>query len=169
MIHNARHTLLRNCGMTSFVDACERGNLPEAQRLLRQGGVNIHAYNDVAFRRACWNGQLQVAKWLFELGGVNIHAANDYAFQRACGHGHLEVARWLYGLGGVDIHANDDFAFTMACALHFQCCLARWLIAMEPEWAWPADGIRILQTWTPARDVWFRAVVGGDHHQCPTR
>jgi hypothetical protein len=125
---------------------------------LRLGGVNIHANEDRCFRQACGNGHLVIARWLFNLGGVNTHAVNDDAFRWACGKGYLVVAQWLFSLGDVDIHARNDAAFQWACASG-HLGLGRWLCALDPEWDWPADGLRSLQTWTPARDAWMRTVL----------
>jgi hypothetical protein len=44
--------------------------------------------------------------------------------------------------------------------------VAKWLIAMEPEWAWPAEGMRALQTWSQPRDAWMRAVLGLRRSAC---
>jgi hypothetical protein len=67
-------------------------------------GLDIHFYDDLAFRSACWGGNLETAQWLVSLGGVDIHADNDFAFYTACENGHLETAQWLVSQGGVDIH-----------------------------------------------------------------
>jgi hypothetical protein len=102
---------------------------------------------------------LEVAQWLLSLGGVNIHSDDELAFVGACGSGHLEVAQWLFSLGGVDIHVGDDEAFRWACDCMPAEGAGRWLIAADPEWAWPADRLRALKTWSRPRDVWMRAVL----------
>jgi hypothetical protein len=35
--------------------------------LVGLGGVDVHDYNDFAFRRACEYGRLEVARWLLSL------------------------------------------------------------------------------------------------------
>jgi hypothetical protein len=119
------------------------------------GRVN---HNDNLFQRACRNGHLVVAQWLLSLGGVDIHAYDDEAFGWACHNGHLVVAQWLHGLGGVNTHAANEFAFAAACK-GGDLRTGRWLVALEPDWPWPAYGMRALQTCSPARDAWMRAVV----------
>jgi hypothetical protein len=37
--------------------------------------------------------------------------------------------------------------------------LGRWLLAMDPSWDWPLEGLRALQTWSGPRDAWMRAVL----------
>jgi len=67
------------------------------------GGVDIHAYNDDAFRHSCIYGHLAVAQWLYGLGGVDIHAKDDYAFRESCSYGHLAVDQWLCQ---IRLHSN---------------------------------------------------------------
>jgi hypothetical protein len=59
------------------------------------GGVDVHTYQEYAFRKTCGNGHLSVVKWLYGFGGVNIHLKNDEAFREACHNGHLSMAQWL--------------------------------------------------------------------------
>lgn len=82
----------------AFQWACEAGQLPVAQWLVDQSGIDVHANLDSAFRSACCGGHLGVAQWLVEQGGVDIHACLDNALYIACIHGHRAVALWLVGL-----------------------------------------------------------------------
>jgi hypothetical protein len=110
----------------TIVRACGDGHLPVARSLYSLGGVDIHAENDLAFRRACLWGRLSMAQWLHSLGGVDIHAHVDCAFGLACGNGRLETAQWLHSLGGVDIHAKNDVTFRDAC-VNGHLATAQWL------------------------------------------
>ena len=106
-----------------FLSACERGDLETAKTLVSH--VNIHAYDESAFRWTCRNGQLEVAKWLLTQG-IDIHADNEVAFRYACYNGHLEVAKWLL-TQGVHIHADDEGAFRYACYNGY-LEVAKWLV-----------------------------------------
>jgi hypothetical protein len=165
-------------------DACARGDLQQVKQMHDEGAVDIHACDDAAFRTACGCGHLKVAKWLFSLGGVNVHVHDDWAFRYACSNrhllvaewllslggvqhdrafltacekGHCDVAQWLYGLGGVDIHACGDHAARFAPFINR--FLARWLISLDPGWAWPAESVRALRVWCAPRDAWMRSVI----------
>ena len=95
-----------------LIEACSKGNLDEVRALVEQG-VDIHYWNDIAFRWASENGHLEIVKYLYDVGGVDIHVHNDLAFQWASQHGHLEVVKYLYECGA-NIHADDDLAFRWA-------------------------------------------------------
>jgi hypothetical protein len=115
-----------------FLHACRWGNVQVAQLLLAQGGINIHAHDDFAFRQACSYGKEQAAKWLFGLGGVNIHAVREWPFRLACQWGHLKIAQWLFQLGGVNIYDSSCYhvdAFSSACR-HGRLDVATWLLAL---------------------------------------
>jgi len=77
-------------------------------------GVDIHIYNDFAFRNACEFNDMVAAKKIYNMGGVNIRAsttdeetdvgpnnekiAKDYAFRAACYCGNLKIVKWLLTL-----------------------------------------------------------------------
>ena len=88
-----------------FYMACKHGYLRVSKYLLYRDSINIHAYNDVAFRGSCENGHHDIAQWLIELGlkpefgMVNIHADNECAFQWSRLNGHHAIAQWLIKLG----------------------------------------------------------------------
>ena len=114
--------------LDEFWIACEQGDLENAKRLFRNGGINIHALRDRAFRHACANGQLHVAKWLHELGGVRIHSKDNAAFRGAFANGHAETVQWLHGLG-INVHVLGRDRFNRACqAGHLQ--VAQWLYGL---------------------------------------
>ena len=110
----------------NFVSACTNNNLLVAKYLYQKNKINIHAHNELAFRRTCIYGHLEVTKWLYLLGNetgspIDIHAGNEYAFRYACYYGHLEIAKWLHLLGNeigspINIHACNEFAFRCACS-----------------------------------------------------
>ena len=39
-----------------------------------------------------------------------------------------------------------------------------WLLALDPECAWPGDCVQMLQTWSEGRDAWVKAVVKRTMH-----
>ncbi len=58
--------------------------------------INIHAWDEWAFRLSCSRGYLEVAKWLWSLDqNINIYANNDFIFRFSCEYGYLEEAKWL--------------------------------------------------------------------------
>lgn len=83
--------------------------------------LDVHAYNEKAFRTACVNGNFEVIKLLLDLEGdrrINVHADNEGAFRWACCNGHLEIVKLLLDLEGdrrIDVHAEDEWAFRKAC------------------------------------------------------
>ena len=116
-----------------FAWACSEGDLRRVQRWhARTATEETHMCHDYPFREACRRGQASVAQWLWAQGGVNVHAEANDALRSAVARGHLHVARWLLSLDP-DADADAD--------------------------AWPADAVRALQSWCPARDAWMRSVV----------
>ena len=77
----------------------------------QQGGIDIHASNECAFKWSCENGRLDVAQWLREIGSINIHVDDECAFRLACNNNHLNVAQWLHSLGGIDFCIFDHETF----------------------------------------------------------
>ena len=59
--------------------------------------INIHWYNDEAFRSSCRRGNLETSKWLYNLSldktrekrKINIHYYDENAFISSCSNGHL--------------------------------------------------------------------------------
>ena len=107
---------------TNFIDACSRGYFDLAKWLVSMGEpeVDIHEYNEKAFRHACLGGHLDIAQWLWSIGQstnkpINIHIKEECAFRYACLFGSLDVAKWLHTLGDINIHAKNDKAFRIAC------------------------------------------------------
>ena len=107
-----------------FINACKINKLPK-YLFLTFPDINIHAWDEAAFKRSCKFGHLEVAKWLIELGElshdpVNIHADYEYAFRQSCHNDHLEVAKWLVELGElsrdpINIHVEDEYSFRGSC------------------------------------------------------
>ena len=124
-----------------FTKICGMGFLEYAKYFVNENEIDIHAYNDYAFRLSCENGHLELAQWLIQLGEssgytkIDIHASNKDAFRSSCYHGHIEVAQWLVQLGEsdgytkIDIHVLNEFAFKWSC-LYGHLNIARWLIEL---------------------------------------
>ncbi len=125
------------------------------------------AFADDAFLQACSGGHVHVARWLLSLGAVDVEAcALDALHTAVCtDYGNLAVAKWLVSLGTVDIHAvADDLASWCRQngapfgSVNWHAC--RWLFSLDPrEAAWPAAIVRVMSTWSPARDAWMRSCV----------
>jgi hypothetical protein len=121
-----------------FTYACKKGVLELAQRLVHFP-IDIHAYDEVAFRSACFNNHLELAQWLTLTccSPINIHVYDESVFRCACYNGHLEVAKWLVDYTNsihspIDIHALDEYAFRYACKKgHLE--VVQWLVSLCPE------------------------------------
>ena len=104
-----------------------------AKELLNSNfGIDIHVYNENAFRLSCEKGHLKTAQWLWQLDqNINIHANKDEAFRYACMYGHLEMAKWLLQLGkNINIHKGKEFAFRYSCGRgHLE--IAKWLLQLD--------------------------------------
>jgi len=103
-----------------FILNCGNGFLERA-KILYNDSINIHAYDEIAFRKSCENGYENVAKWLYEISQtessnnlIDIHILNNYAFRYSASNGHIELASWLITLGA-NPHDLNDNAFIMAC------------------------------------------------------
>ena len=70
----------------------------------------------------------------------------------------MTVAKWLVRLGDVDVHVLDDDAFRSAC-LYNHAAVGRWLISLDPEYAWPPEAVAKLCCWSDARDAWLKGVL----------
>ena len=100
----------------TFIKACEDGNLGEFKKYLHN--VNIHAFDEKAFRTACEHGSLEVVRTLLSYN-VYVHVCEE-AFRNACKNGHVEVVKLLFNhyrslKDTINIHINDDEAFRSAC------------------------------------------------------
>jgi hypothetical protein len=111
--------------------SCRNGHLEVAQWLwsISNETINIHAYNEWAFRCSCYHGHLEVAQWLWSIcnGTIDIHACSGWAFRSSCANGHLALAQWLWSISNemIDIHA-DECAFRRICENGYQE-VAQWL------------------------------------------
>jgi hypothetical protein len=113
-----------------FIVVCYYGLLEVAKWIYSSCNINVHVFNDEAFKCSCYNGHLEVAKWLYyDVGDINIHIENDYVFIMSCSNGHLEVAKWLYSLGNVNIHFQNDKSFCFSC-IHGHLEVAKWLYSL---------------------------------------
>ena len=168
--HQHEDMMFRNSSVRAGV------TLPFMQWLWSLGGVDIHAYEDRAFRNACTVGSLDAAKWLWSLGGVDIRAGGNDAFGNACAYGKADVAMWLYELDpGVVNGLNRTIIFGHACAngsLRFVKWLygvmavdihdnddhalrrargkpeiGQWLLSLEPDWMYPWPHQALLEAW----------------------
>jgi len=83
----------------------------------KEGGIDISAGNECAFRYACLNGQLKVAQWLLQMKPtIDISFKNEYVFRLTCEKGHLEVAQWLLQVKpDINISTENEYAFRIAC------------------------------------------------------
>jgi|GEM_PF-3634206 len=124
--HNEIHLWVRQ---RIFDRVVERGHLNILQWIHSLGGIDIHRFDDIAFRESCNRGYLEVSIWLYSLGGIDSHQWYDGVFESSCKGGHLDVAQWLYSLGGVDIHRWGDHYFRMAC-LEGKLEVAKWLYSL---------------------------------------
>ena len=70
----------------------------------KYGIIDIHAYDEGAFRISCVKGYLDVAKWLVDLGlgskygKINIHSDNDYIFRNISKENNLHKIKWIIDL-----------------------------------------------------------------------
>ncbi|AZL89666.1 ankyrin repeat protein [Megavirus baoshan] len=85
---------------------------PKTWKYMISVGVDIHAYNDEAFKWAYLTRNVEVMEFLIE-NGANIHAEEDYALRWAAGEGYLEVVKCLIE-NGANIHAQNDYALRWA-------------------------------------------------------
>ena len=114
-----------------FIAACGRGDVETAKTLVSH--VNIHAYDESAFRWTCRNGQLEVAKWLLTQG-VHIHADDEGAFRYACYNGYLEVAKWLVRIGVVPASDHKLRGYYLRCA--FKTVVREYMLLIQLQRGW---------------------------------
>jgi hypothetical protein len=85
----------------SLIDACGKGDVAQAEKLLAQGAdVNV-TDKQSALVQAAANGHLDCVRWLLDHGAdVNLqHGANANALHCAAWYGHFEIARLLVERG----------------------------------------------------------------------
>jgi hypothetical protein len=110
-----------------FFDCLEKGDLEKVKDLYSKNKIDIHKYNEFAFRKACYHNHLEIAKWIYSLGRVDVHVMNKDVFTSTCFRGHLEVAQWLYSLGGFN---NSYYSLEMACyGGHLE--IVKWLFSLS--------------------------------------
>lgn len=98
-------SLLAMIGEThgSFLMACERGDLIEAQNIYSREKI-VLTFKNHCFIQVCKKGHLQVAKWLytFEISDEYL----DKAFNEAYEHNFVEIIKWLYDLNNMILVRN---------------------------------------------------------------
>lgn len=118
-----------------FINLCKNNKLHEAKIMYTNNKINIHKFNDLAFRYACCNGHLEIAQWLLTLDSINISVCNNFSFGYACRNGHLEVAQWLYSLKSI-CNASIYDAFCWSCK-YGQLNIVNWLISYSKPLLFP--------------------------------
>jgi hypothetical protein len=116
------HFLLK----TIKIDICKLikfHNLELLKIIHINGFLDIHAYDEFAFKYSCRRGHLDIAKWLISKGEeinnpINIHIDDEYAFRYSCRGGHLYIAKWLISKGE-DLNSPIDRLFTQMMTLQF--------------------------------------------------
>lgn len=113
-----------------FINACHVGDSESVQAILEIGlsldpPLNIHAYQEQAFRHCCHAGFLELAQTLYNFcllfeEPIDIHMVEEDAFRGACANGKLETAQWLYNISfqddnSIDVNSSNYFAFITAC------------------------------------------------------
>jgi hypothetical protein len=145
-----------------FLGACKTGDI-QTLRSLDYSKIDIHAYDEWAFRYTCINSHLNIIQFLLTLepkyGRINIHVKDEDAFRRACENGHLDIVQFLLTLeseyGRINIHAEGGYAFRYACE-NGHLDVVKYLLSLEPdhgrinihacdEWAfrWACDSWRL--------------------------
>jgi ankyrin repeat protein len=77
----------------SLIEAIQRGDLEEVQRLIEQG-ASIHTQNDQALINAAYWGHPNIVEFLVDRG-ADIHARDDEALVVAVSNDHLSVVESL--------------------------------------------------------------------------
>ena len=73
------------------MNACKINKLPQ-YLFSTFSDINIHLYNEAAFKWSCHYGHLEVTKWLINLGKlsnnpINIHEGDECSFRLSCKNG----------------------------------------------------------------------------------
>lgn len=133
----------------AFLQCCIHRHLELAKWFLGLGGIDVHAENNLVFRRSCTKVRKQlvgesdeayseyvltILEWLYSLGGIDLAALNKERerslFAMCCWKGKLIVAKWLHGFGGMDhIHAKNEEIFRFTCK-HGHLAVAQWLYSL---------------------------------------
>ena len=85
----------------AFITACKYGQLNIAKWLINDyPNINIHVYNDKAFKRSCYNEHFEIVQWLIEYANsirspIDIHAQNERAIKLSFSNGQYHVTKWL--------------------------------------------------------------------------
>jgi hypothetical protein len=100
----------------TFIKYCEKGDFDNVEYLLIDyPNINIHSYQNSAFKRCCYRGHLEMAKWLLtRFPEINIdtkqqsfwcdsdeddddekYNGNFDPFVECCRIGNIEMANWL--------------------------------------------------------------------------
>ncbi|KAI8819681.1 ankyrin repeat-containing domain protein [Fimicolochytrium jonesii] len=96
------------------IRAARAGHTP-VLRALHRFGVNLRAYDHLAFCYACENGHVDAARYLYTTCGVDVNARNGYALHWACLRGNSEIVRMLVEeCEGLDVDANGSVAIKAA-------------------------------------------------------
>ena len=74
--------------------SCDNGHLFIVEYLIKfansiNSPIDIHAYNEYAFRRSCQNGHSKIVEYLINYANsinsfIDIHAEEEYAFRLSC-------------------------------------------------------------------------------------
>lgn len=105
--------------------ACERGEMGEVLRLLREPGVDVNALvgagkqgrGETALTAASLGGQLEIVQVLVQAQGIDVNRRDGYGLTPlyyACGHGHLEIVQVLVRVqeGGIDVNLPGGHGIT---------------------------------------------------------
>lgn len=148
-----------------FLDACADGNLEAAKRFIQRWEGDEPLPLRAAMRRACTHGHVHIVEWLMAFNWELRQCPSEW-FAFACSGGQLALAQKLHSLGGVDIHDGgvdihdaDDYAFETASQDPRAHHVARWLVSLDPDWAWWDVGLWSIRRWSGPRDAWMRSVV----------
>lgn len=138
-----------NSSTNTFLDACRKGNIEVAKRLLEtHPDMCSLKVGESAFCDACYKGNTEVAQWLLEVQpAIFSSKVGKMAFRSACKHGNIEVAKWLFNKSQHDektwrIYDHTDFSryssnvedFTFRSAFfrgHAE--VAKWLLEIHGE------------------------------------
>jgi hypothetical protein len=134
--------------------AVECGDLPQVQRLLREGVATIADANvrgRTALLHAAHRGHLTMLQWLLAEGGASIRETNIYgrtALLLAAHSGHLAMLQWLLAEGGASITEMDNHGNTVLL------CAASGGKHLTTRWLLEHGGADITEAGNDGRTVW---------------